>query len=401
MKAAASSAGSPRGEGAPLLRLGFRPFFVGAGLFAVIGMGVWGVETGLGGALHARSLSPAFWHAHEMVYGYALAVVAGFLLTAVRNWTGVPTPHGGRLGALAGCWLAARVAWMTPASGAPFVAAILDGVFGAWLAIEVMRPVIQARQWSNIGVTSKVVFFPVGHALYAWGALHGRPDIERMGVFIGLYMLLSLILVLARRLLPKFIERGLEGCASPVNRAWVDIACFSLFLAFAVCDVFFDAPMVAGALAAALTALHATRLWGWHAPGIWRKPLLWSLFLAYGWIIAGFALEAASVFAGIAPSLGVHAFTVGGIGLMTLAMMARVSLGHTGRNVTTPPDAVTGMHGLLLACALARVIGPLVAPSLHAVWVALSQAMWMGAFAWFVAVYGPMLARPRLDGRPG
>ena len=150
-----------------------------------------------------------------------------------------------------------------------------------------------------------------------------------------------------------------------------------------------------------LFALHLVRLLGWYTPGIWKKPLLWILYLAYAALVAGFALKAGVYLFGISPYLALHAFAVGGIGMMTLGMMARVALGHSGRNVFDPPPVLKLVFALVLVALLARVLLPLLAQGYYLVWIGLSQWLWIAAFAVFFRVYFPILTRPRIDGQDG
>jgi len=382
-----------------LFRLGFRPFFLAAALLAVISMFIWMAELIFYVRLLPATVPPVYWHAHEMIYGYALAVIAGFLLTAVRNWTNIQTLNGWPLQLLLLLWVLARIAGLIPGSQALFAAVILDNLFIVCLSVALTVPVVQAKLWKNMGVISKLYFFLIGNVIYGLGLFGLFHDGQRIGLFIGLYMILSLILVLSRRVMPMFIERGVGYAVTLKNHFWVDIACFLLFLLFAVTDIFFATPALSAYLAAALCILHSIRLWGWYTHGIWSKPLLWGLYLGYGWMIIGFALKFAVFITGISPSLALHAFTVGGIGMMTLGMMARISLGHTGRDISQPPSGVGLMFFMLCVGAIVRVILPLISAEHYQLWIGLSQGLWMTAFALFLYCYTSILTRPRIDGR--
>jgi len=174
-----------------------------------------------------------------------------------------------------------------------------------------------------------------------------------------------------------------------------------LLVVFWIAEVFLLRRDVAAATSALMFLVNATRLGFWYTPGIWRKPLLWSLHGAFALITAGFLLYPLGAAGAINPSLALHAFAVGGIGLVTLSMMARVSLGHTGRSVHAPPRIVLAPLGLLLAAAALRVLGPLALPGAYAHWIMLSQLCWIGAFAVFAVAWFPVLTRPRTDGAPG
>jgi len=383
-----------------LFRLGFRPFFLGAALFSVIAMMMW-MAIYLFHAGPSISMNPIAWHAHEMIYGYSLAVIAGFLLTAVRNWTNIQTVHGVPLQWMFLLWALARIAMLVPGETAIMIAGVFDFAFASYLSFAITWPVIKARLWRNMGVVSKVYFLLVGNIIYSLGLLGIFPDGERIGIYIGLYMILSLVLVLSRRVMPMFIERGAGNAVILKNYSWVDISGLFLFLAFMVSDIFLDRPALTAWLAAALFVLHCIRLWGWHTHGIWSKPLLWALYLSYAWIVLGFGLKFAAFMAGVSPFLAVHAFTVGGIGMMTLGMMSRVSLGHTGRNIGQPPSGLGLMFFVLFAGACVRVIFPLLFTGHYPLWIGISQALWIGAFSLFLYLYSSILIRPRIDGRWG
>jgi len=384
-----------------LFRLGFRPFFLAAGLFSILAMAVWMAELVAGVRIIPTTSLPMFWHAHEMIYGYALAVLAGFLLTAVRNWTGMPTVNGLPLTLLLLCWLLARIAFLIPGSNALLAALILDNAFLVFLSLALTLPVIRARLWKNMAVVSKLYFILIGNIIYALGVFAGIADGQRIGIFIGFYMILSLILVLSRRVMPMFIERGVGYAVSLKNYLWLDISVFILFMAFAICDIFFNQPALTAYLAGALFILHAIRLYGWHTHGIWHKPLLWVLYMAYAWIILGFGLKFAAFMFNFSPSLAVHAFAAGGIGLMTLGMMSRVSLGHTARNIMQPPSGLGLIFAAIFLGACVRVLFPLLFGGHYLLWIGISQALWIFAFSVFIYIYAPILIRPRLDGKWG
>lgn len=384
-----------------LFRLGFRPFFLAAALFSVISMAIWMMELFGPVKMIPSDISPMFWHAHEMIYGYALAVITGFLLTAVRNWTGIQTLHGRPLQWLLVLWILARIAWLIPTRNALIAGMVLDNLFIVFGSVALTLPVIRAKLWKNMGVVSKFYFFLVGNIIYSLGLLGMFPDGERVGIYIGFYMILSLILVLSRRIMPMFIERGVGYAVTLKNYLWVDISVFLLFLAFAVSDIFLARPALTAWLAAALFILHCIRLRGWHTRGIWNKPLLWVLYLAYAWIIFGFGLKFSAFMAGISPFLAVHAFAAGGIGMMTLGMMSRISLGHTGRNIMQPPTGLGVMFFILFLAAFVRVVFPLMIGGHYLLWLGISQVLWIMAFASFLYLYSPILIRPRIDGQWG
>lgn len=389
-----------------LSHLGFRPFFLAGGLFAIIGMILWAGIYGFGwGGLHPGYPSVT-WHAHEMVFGYAVAVAAGFLLTAIRNWTGVQTLHGWPLLGLAGLWLVARIlpfAGFLPLT----VLALVDTLFLFCLLLAVAYPIIRVKQWQQMGIVGSVALLVVADAVFYLGLLGIWPLGMPIGLYTALYLAIVLVLIVGRRVIPFFIERGVGCPFTAQNRAWIDRSVLLLFVLFAVADLTFMAtaqPVAAyasAALALLQAGIHSLRLWGWHHPNIWKKPLLWVLYLAYVWLVTGFLLKFLAIVAGVSPMLAVHAFAYGGIAVITVGMMARVILGHTGRNVFAPPAIVSVIFQLLLLGAAIRVLAVWLLPQFHAVWILAAQLLWIAAFALFVWKYAPMLLKPRVDGQYG
>lgn len=384
-----------------LFELGFRPFFAGAAVFSVLAMLLWMAIFVHGMPLAPAGLASIHWHAHEMIFGYAMAVVAGFLLTAVVNWTGVMTLRRTPLAAIATLWLIARLALFLPTESALYLAAAADILFTIGLCIGVTRPVLQVRQWKHLGIIAKVVLMLFANLLFYAGALGYVEQGILWGLYSGLYVLLALVFVMGRRVIPFFIERGVDEDCSLRNRAWIDIGSLVLFTLWFVLEVFTAQQQLVAWLSLVLLAMHSLRLWDWHTPGIWRKPLLWSLYLGYAFLLLGFLLKALSVWAGVAPSLVVHAFAYGTLGLITIGMMARVALGHSGRNVFDPPSILVPVFALVFVGALVRVVLPLIAPAQYMLWIAGSQVFWILGFGVFTVVYLPILYRPRVDGRPG
>lgn len=383
------------------LNLGFRPFFMGAALFAVLSMSIWAAIFPLQILSPLNELAPITWHAHEMIYGYAMAVIAGFLLTAVKNWTGLQMPRGLPLLLLFLLWLVAR---LLPLAGqrVPLLwTAAADLLFMALLIPAVAVPVIRARSQRNFVVIAVLSLLFIGNCLFYLGIYGVVADGIRLGLYLGFYTIIALVLMMGRRVIPFFTERGVGYSVTLTNYLWLDKAVPFLMVAFIAAELLAPGSLPTIVVAAVLTVLLGLRLFGWHTKGIWRKPLLWVLHVAYGLVVVGFALNVAAALTGISPFLAVHAFALGGIGLMTLGMMARVSLGHTGRDISAPPSAVIWMFLLLTGAAMLRVFVPLLVPAYYTLWVGLSQLSWILAFALFTLFYIPMLVTPRVDGQPG
>lgn len=398
----------PVGESAPtqtykfaLLHLAFRPFFIGAAAFSILATIIWMAFFALGATRDLNGLPPLIWHAHEMVYGYAFCVIAGFLLTAVKNWTNIQTVHGLPLLLIFLLWLCARLIPLA-GSGAPMeLMAALDVTFGVFLCVAITIPIVRAKNWIQMAIVSKVVLLVCGNLVFYLGVLGWLLDGVRWGIYIGLYLILSLLFNIGRRVIPFFIERGVGYPVELRNWKWLDLSSMALFLIFMVLDVFTLYLGLTALLAGVLFVLHMIRMWGWYTPGIWAKPLLWVLYVGYGFLICGFALKVAAYWLVVPSNLAVHAFAYGGIGMITLGMMARVSLGHTGRNMAEPPAILFWVFLILLIGAVLRVFVPIVDPDHYNTWIGLSQVLWITAFSMFLWKYFPMLIKPRIDGQYG
>ncbi len=384
---------------AALFALGFRPFFLAAGVAAILLIGIWVA------ALRGTSLptlydpvgGPMAWHGHEMLFGYVSAVIAGFLLTSVRNWTGLPTPTGPRLAGLAALWLAGRIAPFLPASIPPAWAAGLDLSFLPALALVLAIPLL--RQ----GTTRNLVFVPILLALATANLLFhlqvlGIAGTGRAGQLLAVDLVVLVITIIGGRVVPFFIDRAIPE-AQPLARPTLDALCVAGVVALGVLRLL-GADDVLRVVAGLTAALHAARLAGWHDVRLWSKPLLWVLYLGYAWLVVGFAMTALSAVVPRFTSLALHAFTAGAMGSMTLGMMTRVSLGHTGRPLVASGAAVFSFIAIF-AMGLTRVVIPAIAPSLYHDLIPIAGLLWIVAFLPFVAAFAPVLIRPRPDGRAG
>ncbi len=392
---------TPQDFGPPILRLGFRPFFLAASVFAVIAMAIWMASYVFSVEFAFAGLSPAIWHAHEMIFGYVMAVIAGFLLTAIKNWTGEEVLRGKALALLFILWLIARILPLSGQMVPMVIIAFVDVAFLFLLSVACLRPVLKIKQYKQVGIISKLFLLMFCNLTFYLGALGILEDGIQWGLYSALYMIIALVLVMMRRVVPMFIKNGIDGEASIKNYAWVDIASLVLLLILWVSDVFTEYSEFTAIVAAVLSVLHVVRIAGWYTHKIWNKPLVWVLLVAYAFIIMGFAFITASYYLGISPYLSIHAFTVGGIGLLTIGMMSRVSLGHTGRSVFEPPAAVFWIVTLLSLGAVVRILFPLFNMEYYVYWIAISQALWIITFTIFVLVYAPMFFTARIDGRDG
>jgi uncharacterized protein involved in response to NO len=386
------------------LQLGFRPFFSAAMVIGVLAILAWSILYFTGWTLPAMQYPTIQWHAHEMIFGYGTALAAGFLLTAIRNWTGLQTIQNKPLLILFLLWTIARILPFVLPHSMLWLLAIIDLSFNLFLAVATSLPIYKARQWNNAAFPGKMILLFIANALFYLGLLGIWPAAMHMGLYAGFYVIVALIFTLGRRVIPFFIQNGVGYKFTAKNWKWLDITNLFVFLFFSIADItddYYSIPHITALFATILLVLNSIRLYGWYTHGIWKKTLLWSLYIGYAWLVLAFLLKALMEFLPISPFLALHAFSYGGIGLITIGMMARVSLGHTGRNVFDPPKILSWVYSLLAIGALVRVIFPLFNSSLYQWWIGIAQGLWIIAFAILLFTYLPMFIKPRVDGRPG
>lgn len=387
-------------SGTALFNLGFRVFFLGAGIFSIVSIALWSAIFIFRLPLHVEPISSIQWHAHEMIYGYSLAVIAGFLLTAIKNWTGIQTLHGKPLLLLFSLWLAARFLFLFGTSYLS-IAGIFDILFSVFLVISIGHPITKVKQWKQAPVLMCVILLGIFNIMFYLGALSIIDNGVSLGIYSGLYLVIGLILIMGRRVIPFFIEVGVGYEVKLLNIKWIDISILFLFIAFFISEIVLAHEIFSSYLSLCLFIASAIRLIGWHTPGIWKKSLLWSIYLSFWFICLGFLLFSGIHFYGLSRYLAIHAFSVGGIGVLTIGMMSRVALGHTGRDVSNPPKIISLAFGLLILGAIFRVIAPLIETENYIIWIGISQVLWILSYLIFVITYLPMLIKPRIDGQFG
>jgi uncharacterized protein involved in response to NO len=379
--------------------LGFRTFFVAAGAAGLALIAVW-VYAFAHGANPGRYYGGGIgWHGHEMLFGYTMAVVAGFLLTAVRNWTGRDTPSGAGLASLALLWLAGRVAPFAGGWLPDWAIATIDLAFLPAVAAVLAPPLRAAGQRHNQIFLILLGLLTLANLLIHLQALGVTAATGHAGTYLAVQLLVLLIVVIAGRVLPFFTERAVPG-ARPWRHTWIEALAVGSAALLAATVPFLAPSLPLALLTLAAAAVHGVRLAGWYHRHIWGKPILWVLHLGYAWLVVGFALQGLAFWGIGTPLLAVHAFTAGAIGTLTLGMMARVSLGHTGREMHAPAPAAAAFVLITLAAAL-RVLVPLAAPARYLDAIVAAGICWSAAFVLFLWVYVPVLLRPRVDGRPG
>lgn len=387
----------PPPGGLALWQLGFRPFYLLAAALAVLSVPLWALQ--FSGVLPVTVLAGPLWHAHEMVFGYTLAVVVGFLFTAGRNWSGQATPTRRGLMALAGLWLAGRVLVLSPwalAAALVNVAFPLAAAWGLWRALH------RGGNRRNYFFVALLVLMALACAGLHASQLLGWQAAAARAVPVALDGVLFMIAVMGGRVIPMFTSNGVPGVQATRHPRVEQVALGSV-LALLALDALglppWAAPLYALVLAVALLA-HAGRWWLWQGWKTGANPLVWVLHAAYAWVLVHLALRLAALAGWVAPGLATHALTVGVIGGMTLGMITRTALGHTARPLRAG-RIETGAYLLVNLAALVRVGVPLLAPAWLLAAVQVSALLWSAAFALYLWRYTPWLLRPRLDGQPG
>jgi len=381
------------------LRAGFRPFFLLGAAWAAIAIPVWLAAYVHGYAL--RGALPAMtWHAHEMIFGFGLAVLAGFLLTAIPNWTGRLPLRGTGLAGLAVLWLAGRAALPMSAAIGAAAAAAIDLAFPLLLAFAVARELIAGRNWRNLPVLAALGLLLVANALVHLHAL-GLAYTAELGLRLGIATLLGMIAFIGGRIVPSFTRNWLAKTrpqiAPPAPAGKADLACLLATVCALAAWVVAPSSGAACGLEVVGGAAAALRLARWRGLATLREPLVAVLHAGYAWLALGLAwLGLNGLFDWVAPAAALHALTVGAIGTMTLAVMTRATLGHTGRPLAAGP-ATSAIYVMASLAAALRIVAPLAGAGV-VVLTSLAGVAWTGAFALFVLIYGPMLVGSQQSG---
>lgn len=377
-----------------LWQLGLRPFYLLASAFASLSIGLWAAQ--YAGWLTRPYLDGPMWHAHEMIFGFALAVIAGFLLTAVRNWTGQPTPSGGTLMALVGLWIAGRVLLLTPFA---VTAAAIDTLFPVAVALGIGLPLVRSgnrRNYMFIGLLLAMAALDLTEHL---ARLRVIDLTERYAVQGALDVVLLIVTVMGGRVIPMFTSNGVRG-SQPRRNAVIERLAPASAVALLVADLL---PVPTWALVAVLVLgafVQAVRVWLWRPWQTLRVPLVWVLHAGYLWIPLHLGLRALAEAGALATPIATHALTAGAIGMLTIGMMTRTARGHSGRPLTADRYEVAA-YTLVGIAAITRVFLPLVVMSAYRDAVIASAFMWSLAWAIYAVRYWPILTRPRVDGKPG
>ena len=379
-------------QGPALLSYGFRPFFLLGAIWAALAMALWVLMLAGLIALPTR-FDPVSWHGHAFLFGYLGAVIAGFLLTAVPNWTGRLPVTGWWLGGLVALWAAGRVAVMTSALLPVWAALAVDLAFPLALGAVILREIVAGRNWRNLVVLGLLAVFTLANLIFHVEAAHGVFAAQGVGLRLGVSSVIGMIALIGGRIVPSFtrnwlVKRGAGPLPAPPMQRLDTAVLLATLAALLLWSAAPEAP-VTGVALMGLAALHAVRLARWTGHRTGAEPLVWVLHVAYALIPLGaLCLGIAGLWPGLMPvAAAQHVWMAGALGLMTLAVMTRATLGHTGQALTAN-RATVAIYGALIGSLAARLVAGWAPGTLgHEV----SALLWIAAFAGFAVAYGPAL----------
>lgn len=382
-------------ELAPALwKMGFRPFYLLASLFAALSIPLWVAQ--YAGYLPAPYLPGSLWHGYEMLFGYTTAVIAGFLLTAVRTWSGHPTPTRLPLAGLALLWLLGRIVIFTPY---PLAAIIINVSFPFAVASAIAVPLIKAANRRNYFAVVLLILMASASLMFQLTTIGAVATPGYFSLQFGLDLVLLIVVVIAGRVVPMFTNNGIPGTKATRN-SYVEKTALAGVIFLLVADILQPAPQFVTLIAGATAAAHTVRLFLWRPWRTIQTPLVWILHAAYAWVIAYLVLRGLASNGLAAPSVAIHALTVGAIGSVTIGMMARTSLGHTGHPLQTGKTEMICF--LLVQCAaIVRLAGGFFPGEWYVASVITAGVCWSSAFVLFLVRYWSILFYSRIDGKPG
>ena len=387
-----------------VLQAGFRPFFLLGTLYAAAALAVW-LLIFAGVVLPRPGPWPViYWHGHEMLFGFVTTAIAGFLLTAVPNWTGTPRVAGRPLALLVAAWLLGRSAlwgalWL-PAWSPSWLVAAADLLFLPALAVAVGRPILRAGKRQNYPVLGVLVLLTAANLLMHAAVLGVVPFGVRLGLHASLYLVCALLAIIAGRIVPLFTRNTLRGSGVAVeveSSAWVERALVPVTGFAVVALVLRPASLAAGVACLACGALLVLRQVRWQPQRTLGVPILWVLHVGHAWLAFGFLCLGANVFSPLLPaSTALNALSAGALGTMIVGVMTRVSLGHSGREIRATP-LVVAAYALVIVGGAIRVLGPLLFPDAYRTTVLWAGTIWSSGYILAAIACWPVLTRPRVD----
>jgi uncharacterized protein involved in response to NO len=377
------------------LTQGFRPFFLAAGVWSAVALALWIVMFAIGAAMPSR-FDPLTWHIHEMLFGFVMAAIAGFLLTAIPNWTHRLPVSGGPLALLAGLWLLGRLACLVSALLPSWIALVADLSFPVVLVGVVAREIVAGRNWRNLPMAAPVTVLGIANLLMHLEA-NGIAVPSGLGWRLGLSAVIVLISVVAGRIVPSFTRNWLAkrpGSNLPATYGWIDRVALGVLHAGLIGWAFVPAFRPVGLLLLLGAALNFWRLLRWRGAATAAEPLLLVLHIGYAWLVLGAALLGLTLLGADLPqSASIHALTAGAAGTMILAVMTRATRGHVGRDLSA--DRLTSLIYILVSLAATTRVAATFGTTWTMPLLIASACLWIAAFGGFVLAYGRMLLLPR------
>ncbi len=380
----------------PIFGRGFRPFFLLGALYSIFNLLMWGGF--YAGFIVPPSVfsDPVLWHAHEMIYGFSIAIISGFLLTAIANWTGTaPTKHL-PLAGLCLLWISGRIV-MNFEMGLPSIIIFtIEGAFIPALIIILSIPLLKNWNKRNFIFLALLSFLSICNIICLVTE-------DRYALYSAILIIIAIISLIGGRVIPAFTvsalrQKGHNVTQTPQMKLDV-LALLSLLSLIIILIVIGTDGIILAIMAFISSFIHALRMRRYHTRKTLNDPIVWILHAGYAWVIVGLFLIGISALSSLPFSIALHALTVGAIGSMTLGMMCRVTLGHTGRNLIA--TKLTILSFVLMQClALIRVGGAILYPESMSLWISLSAFLWSICFGLYIFVYAPILWQPRADGRP-
>ncbi len=378
-----------------ILQHSFRPFFMAAGFWAMLAVPFW-LMNYVGVLVLPVGFDGLLWHRHEMLFGFAGAAIAGFILTAIPNWTGRLPVSGWRLGLLVSLWLAGRLGFLGAVSIGPLAAAVLDLSFLTTLAVMIARELISGKNWRNLPVLVLISSFALGNWLVHFET-NGIAETAELGIRLSTFVLAILVAVIGGRIVPSFTRNWLvrSGAAVlPVPMGRFDTIALAILIVFVVAQVFVPDRQLTAWLALLAGGIHGFRLVRWKGWAIFGEPLMWVLHLGYAWLAVALILIGLAGLTDLVPATAaIHALTAGAFGTMILAVMTRASLGHTGRELTATPGT-TVIFILITIAAILRVGASFLDDRSVSVTL-VSGIAWTAAYGLFTVLYFPVFTQPR------
>ncbi|MCP4078596.1 MAG: NnrS family protein [Gammaproteobacteria bacterium] len=385
-----------------VFRLAFRPLFLGGTLFAVLAISWW-IYFWIKPGNWMPHGGPLWWHSHEMLFGFGAAIAAGFLLTAVASWTGVSGIRGKPLAVLVFSWFLARLLLAFDFGLADWIIAMVDVSFLLFVSIAMAYPIIKVKQWRNLMFIPILLALTGFNAISHWAVLNNQYSLTFQYLHATIMLFTLLIAVLGGRVIPAFTANT-TGCIKALPVKWIETASIIsllLMVVFAFIGYALVPSILLFVVSSTAAIVNFVRFSRWGIQHTQSIPLLWSLHLSYIFIPIGFvllALHGIGLIDNVSAAL--HCFTIGSIGGMILAMISRISLGHTGRPLKINSLISVAYVAVLLA-ALIRVMIPLWLPEFYSLGIGVSGGLWILAFSIYLYFYAPMLVKPRVDGQPG